>query len=128
MSRQAIRTDKGPTPIGPYSQAIVANGFVYVSGQTANDPATGKFAGGDAAAQTARIIDNLAAILSAAGASLTDVVKTTVFLHNIADFSAMNAVYAQRFGDAPPARSTIGGLDLPGGASVEIEAVAVLPS
>ncbi len=126
VTRQAVRTDKGPAPIGPYSQAIIANGFVFVSGQTALDPATGEFVQGDVSVQSGRVLDNVAAILAEAGASLSDVVKTTVFLHAIADFAAMNAVYAQRFGDIPPARTTVGGLELPRGALVEIEVVAAL--
>lgn len=125
-TRQSVRTDGAPAPIGPYSQAIIANGFVYVSGQTPLDPATGEMISGDIAAQTARVLDSLDAILTAAGSSLRQVVKTTVFLHSMADFAAMNAVYATRFGDMPPARSTIGGLELPRGAQVEIEVVALL--
>lgn len=126
--RQSVQSAAAPAPIGPYSQAIIANGFVFVSGQTPLDPATGEMISGDISAQTTRVIDNLAAILSAAGTSLQNVVKTTVFLHAMSDFAAMNAVYAARFGDTPPARSTIGGLELPRGAQVEIEVVAVLPS
>ena len=126
--RQPVQSSAAPAPIGPYSQAIIANGFVFVSGQIPIDPATGDLIGGDIAAQTARVLDNLTAILATAGSSLQNVVKTTVFLHAMSDFAAMNAVYAARFGDAPPARSTIGGLELPRGAQVEIEVVAVLPS
>jgi 2-iminobutanoate/2-iminopropanoate deaminase len=127
-NRQPVQSANAPAPIGPYSQAIIANGFVFVSGQTPLDPATGNMIDGDIAAQTAQVLDNLAAILSAAGSSLQQVVKTTVFLHSMADFGAMNAVYAARFGDIPPARSTIGGLELPRNAQVEIEVVAVLSS
>jgi len=126
INRQPVQSSSAPAPIGPYSQAIVANGFVFVSGQTPLDPATGDMIVGDIASQTAQVLDNLAAILTAAGSSLQNVVKTTVFLHSMSDFAAMNAVYATRFGDVPPARSTIGGLDLPRGAQVEIEVVAVL--
>jgi len=123
----AIYTDQAPAAIGPYSQAIVANGFLFISGQTPLDPATGQLIEGDLAAQTNRVLDNLGAILQAAGASFADIVKTTVFLHDMADFAAMNAVYAQRFPTAPPARSTVGNLNLPRGAQVEIEAIALLP-
>ena len=128
FNRQPVQAANAPAPIGPYSQAIIANGFVFVSGQTPLDPATGEMISGDIAAQTARVLDNLAAILAAAGTSLQNVVKTTVFLHAMSDFAAMNAVYAARFGEVPPARSTIGGLELPRNAQVEIEVVAILPS
>ncbi|MHB8628168.1 MAG: RidA family protein [Aggregatilineales bacterium] len=127
MTRQPIHTTDAPAAIGPYSQAIIANGFVFVSGQTPLDPASGVMVTGDVSVQTARALDNLAAILTAAGTSLANVVKTTVFLHSTADFAAMNIVYAARFGDTPPARSTVGGLELPRGALVEIEAIALLP-
>ena len=127
VPRKPIHTDHAPAAIGPYSQAIAANGFLFISGQTPLDPATGQLIEGDIAAQTNRVLDNLSAILEAAGASLADIVKTTVFLHDMDDFVAMNAVYAQRFPGAPPARSTVGNLNLPRGAQVEIEAIALLP-
>jgi 2-iminobutanoate/2-iminopropanoate deaminase len=127
MSRQVVRTEGAPRAIGPYSQAVVANGFVFCSGQIALDPATGELIEGDIAAQTERAIQNLRAVLEAAGSSLAHVVKTTVFLQDMADFAAMNAVYAQFFSENPPARSTIGNLALPRGARFEIEAIAVLP-
>jgi len=127
MSRQVIHTEGAPRAIGPYSQAIIANGFVFCSGQIALDPATGELIEGDVAAQTERAIQNLRAVLEAAGSSLAHVVKTTVFLQDMADFAAMNAVYGQFFGENPPARSTVGNLTLPRGARFEIEAVAVLP-
>jgi 2-iminobutanoate/2-iminopropanoate deaminase len=127
MSRQVVHTEGAPRAIGPYSQAIIANGFVFCSGQIALDPATGELIEGDVAAQTERAIQNLQAVLEAAGSSLAHVVKTTVFLQDMADFAAMNAVYAQFFGESPPARSTVGNLALPRGARFEIEAIAVLP-
>lgn len=127
MNRQTIHTDRAPSAIGPYSQAIVANGFVYCAGQVALDPSTMELKGADVAAQTEQALHNLSAVLEAAGTSLLNVVKTTVFLKTMADFQAMNAVYAKFFGDAPPARSTVANLELPRGALVEIECIAVLP-
>jgi 2-iminobutanoate/2-iminopropanoate deaminase len=127
MSRQVVHTEGAPRAIGPYSQAIIANGFVFCSGQIALDPATGELIEGDVAAQTERAIQNLRAVLEAAGSSLAHVVKTTVFLQDMADFAAMNAVYSQFFGENPPARSTVSNLVLPRGARFEIEAIAVLP-
>ncbi len=127
MNRQVVATENAPKAIGPYSQAIIANGFVYCSGQGPIDPATGKIVEGDVTAQTTQVLKNLSALLQAAGTSLGNVVKTTVFLHDIADFQAMNKVYSTFFGANPPARSTVGGNDLPLGILVEIEAVAVLP-
>src|SRR5512143_1406194 len=113
MSRQVVATEKAPKAIGPYSQAIIANGFVYCSGQGPMDPATAKLVEGDVAAQTTQVLKNLGALLAAAGTSLENVVKTTVFLHDIEDFQAMNKVYSTFFGANPPARSTVGGNDLP---------------
>jgi 2-iminobutanoate/2-iminopropanoate deaminase len=127
MSRQVVHTEGAPRAIGPYSQAIIANGFVFCSGQIALDPATGELIEGDVAAQTERAIQNLQAVLEAAGSSLAHVVKTTVFLQDMADFAAMNAVYGRFFSANPPARSTVGNLALPRGARFEIEAIAVLP-
>lgn len=127
MNRQKIHTDRAPGAIGPYSQAIVANGFVYCAGQVALDPTTMELKGTDVGAQTEQVLQNLSAVLEAAGTSLLNVVKTTVFLKTMADFQAMNAVYAKFFGDAPPARSTVANLELPRGALVEIECIAVLP-
>ena len=127
-SRQVIFTDNAPKPIGPYSQAIVANGFVYVAGQGPIDPAVGKIVEGGIVEQTAQVLKNLSAILAAAGTSLDQVVKTTVYLHAISDFPLMNKVYAEYFnGPTPPARTTVGDLDLPLGIQVEIEVIAVLP-
>ncbi len=128
MSRQVVFTDKAPKPIGPYSQAIVANGFVYVAGQGPIDPASGKVVEGGIVEQTAQVLKNLGAILAAAGTSVDQVVKTTVYLHAISDFPLMNRVYGEYFkGQNPPARTTVGDLDLPLGIQVEIEAIAVLP-
>jgi 2-iminobutanoate/2-iminopropanoate deaminase len=127
MSRQVVQTENAPRAIGPYSQAIIANGFVFCSGQIALDPTTGQLIEGDVAAQTERAIENLRAVLEAAGSSLAHVVKTTVFLRSMADFAAMNAVYERFFGENPPARSTVGNLELPRGAAFEIEAIALLP-
>ncbi len=127
MSRQVVHTESAPRAIGPYSQAILANGFVFCSGQIALNPATGELIEGDIAAQTEQAIKNLRAVLEAAGSSLAHVVKTTVFLHSMADFAAMNAVYGQFFSENPPARSTVGNLELPRGARFEIEAIALLP-
>src|SRR5262245_47435999 len=127
MTRQSVQTDRAPKAIGPYSQAIIANGFVFCAGQVAIDPTTGKLVEGGIGEQTAQAIKNVSAVLEAAGTSLQNVVKTTVFLHSLSDFQAMNKVYAEYFTAIPPARSTLGDLDLPLGAQVEIEAVAVIP-
>ena len=125
MSNSAIHTDLAPAAIGPYSQAILAGNTVYVSGQLPIDPATGAFAGEDIAAQTRQSLTNLKNILSAAGADLSDVVKTTVYLANIADFAAMNAVYGEFFTAPYPARAAFEVACLPKNALVEIECVAV---
>jgi 2-iminobutanoate/2-iminopropanoate deaminase len=127
MSRQVIHAENAPKAVGPYSHAIVANGFVYTAGQTGVDPATGQMVEGGVTGQTAQAIKNVKAILEEAGTSLDNVVKTTVYLHAISDFQAMNKVYAEYFPTNPPARTTVGDLDLPLGAQVEIETVAVLP-
>ena len=122
-----VQTAQAPAAIGPYSQGIVANGFVFTAGQIPLDPATMQLVGGDdAAAQTERVMQNLAAILEAAGASLGSVVKTTVFLKDMEDFGAMNEVYGRHFGDHRPARSTVQAAKLPKDVRVEIEAVAVV--
>jgi 2-iminobutanoate/2-iminopropanoate deaminase len=115
-----------PSAIGPYSQAIVAGGFVHCSGQIAIDPATGELVAGDVSAQTERVMKNLAAVLAAAGSDLARAVKCTVYLRTMGDFAAMNAVYARHFpGDAPPARATVAVADLPRGALVEIDCLAL---
>lgn len=124
--RERIQTDSAPQAIGPYSQAIRAGGFVFVSGQIAIDPATGQFAGGSVAEQTERVFKNLSAVLNAAGTSLDKVVKTTVFLADMKDFVEMNEVYAKFFAEAPPARATVAAAGLPRDARVEIEAVALV--
>ena len=120
-----IATPHAPGAIGPYSQAIVANGFVYTAGQIALDPATGQVVEGGITEQTTRVMANLKAVLEAAGSSFSQVVKTTVFLMDMADFTAMNEVYATAFGDHKPARSTVAVSGLPRGVRVEIEVVAV---
>ena len=124
MTRQAVSSEQAPAALGPYSQAIVAGGFVFCSGTAGIDPATGVAADG-IEAQTEQALRNLAAILEEAGSSLDRVVKTTVFLTDLGTFAAMNEVYARHVGDAPPARSTVEVSALPSGALVEIEAVAL---
>lgn len=122
---QQVRTEAAPAAIGPYSQGIIVNGLVYTAGQIPLDPATMELTGGDdVAAQTDRVMRNLAAILEAAGASLQSVVKTTVFLKDMNDFAAMNEVYGRHFGEHRPARSTVEVSRLPKDVRVEIEAVA----
>ena len=121
-----VETANAPAAIGPYSQGIIANGFVYTAGQIPLDPATMEIVEGDIAAQTKRVMESLKAILEQAGASLQTVVKTTVFLKSMDDFAAMNAVYAEYFGDHKPARSTVQAAKLPKDVNVEIEAVALV--
>ena len=123
--REVISTEKGPKAIGPYSQAIKANGFIFISGQTAFEPSTGKPIEGDTAKQTERIFENLKAILDAAGSSLDRVVKVSVFLQDMDDFSAMNEVYARYFSVDPPARSTVEVSRLPRDFLVEIDLIAL---
>ena len=123
--RDVIATKEGPQAIGPYSQAIRTNGFIFVSGQVAIDPANQQFIAGDVAAQTDRAIKNLAGILKAAGSSLEKVVRATVFLKTMSDFAAMNEVYGKYFGSAPPARSTVEVARLPKDALVEIDVIAL---
>ena len=122
-----IQTDKAPAAIGPYSQGIVAGGFLFTAGQIAIDPATMTVETGDCVVQTERVLQNLAAVLAQAGCSWGDVVKTTVFLQDMADFPRVNEVYARTLGDARPARSTVQVSALPRGVLVEIEAVAKVP-
>jgi 2-iminobutanoate/2-iminopropanoate deaminase len=124
--RETVTTNGAPAAIGPYSQAVKAGGFVFCSGQIPLDPATGKMVEGGIGEQTERVLRNLEAVLAASGAALPDVVKTTVFLADLADFPAMNRVYGTFFPDSPPARATIQAAALPAGARVEIEAVAGL--
>lgn len=124
--RTAVKTDKAPGAIGPYSQAIKAGGFVFVSGQVAIDPQTGQFVAGGVAEQTEQVLKNLSAVLEAAGSSLNQVVKTSVFLADMKDFTAMNEVYGKFFTGEPPARATVAAAGLPRDARVEIEVVALL--
>ncbi|HTP69245.1 MAG TPA: RidA family protein [Dongiaceae bacterium] len=124
--KDVVFTPRGPKPIGPYSQAVRANGFLFVSGQVGFDPQTGEFVGSDVRSQTERVLENLKAILEAAGVSLNHVVKTTVFLKDMNDFPAMNEVYAKFFSAAPPARSTVQAARLPKDALVEIDVIAAI--
>jgi 2-iminobutanoate/2-iminopropanoate deaminase len=124
--REIIHTEAAPAAIGPYSQGVRANGFLFVSGQIPIDPATGSFVAGGIAEQTKQSLENLKAILTAGGSSIEQVVKVTVYLKNIADFAAMNEVYAAVFGDSVPARAAFEVAALPKDALVEIEAVAVV--
>lgn len=121
---QQVQTDDAPQAIGPYSQAIVVDGMVYTAGQIALDPRTKEIVDGGIAEQTERVMQNLRAILEKAGASLGSVVKTTVFLSDMADFGPMNDVYARHFGNHRPARSTVQAAGLPRNVMVEIEAIA----
>ena len=123
--RDVISTPDAPKAIGPYSQAIKANGFVFISGQVAIDPATQQVINGDVAVQTERVLKNLGAILKAAGTGLANVVRSTVFLKNMGDFTAMNEVYGKYFTDAPPARSTVEVARLPKDVLVEIDVIAL---
>ncbi len=123
---QTIRTASAPAAIGPYSQGVIANGFLFTAGQIALDPATGDVVAGDVAAQSERVLQNLGAVLESAGASWSDVVKTTVFVRHMSDFPALNEVYARVLGSARPARSTVEVSGLPRGVLVEIELVAAI--
>ena len=128
MPRQTISTPDAPKAIGPYAQAVSATGrLIFCSGQIPLDPQTGEIVGaGDVREQTERVMQNLAAVLSAAGASFAQVTKTTIFLTDLQDFAAVNEVYAKHVGESPPARATVQVAGLPKGASVEIEAIAVV--
>jgi 2-iminobutanoate/2-iminopropanoate deaminase len=125
MTKRSVTSDKAPAAIGPYSQAIVAEPFIFAAGQTPLDPASGMLVAGGIEEQTARVLENLKAVLEAAGSSLDKAVKTTVFLTDMADFAAMNGVYARYFKGDFPARSTVAVAGLPKGARVEIELVAI---
>jgi 2-iminobutanoate/2-iminopropanoate deaminase len=127
MSTATVSTPGAPRAIGPYSQGIKANGLLFTAGQVGFDPESGELVDGGIAEQTHRVLQNIRAILRAGGTDLIHVVKTTVFLVDMADFALMNEVYAEFFGDHRPARSTVAVAALPRGARVEIEAVAVLP-
>jgi 2-iminobutanoate/2-iminopropanoate deaminase len=124
LSKQAISTSQAPAAIGPYSQAIRSGNLIFLSGQIPVDPETGHVVEGDAAVQTARVLRNLSVILDAAGSSLGQVVKATVYLRDMADFGKMNEVYARFFGDCPPARATVEVARLPRNVAVEIDLIA----
>ena len=126
MSVKIVHTDKAPAAIGPYSQGTIANGFLFTAGQIAIDPASGQVVSGDVVAQAERVMINLRAILDAAGVTWDDVMKTTVYLHDMADFPRVNEVYARALGSARPARSTVQVAGLPRSVLVEIDAVAVV--
>ena len=131
MQRNIVRTAEAPAAIGPYSQAVVVDAkagqrLIFCSGQIAIDPATGDVAGGDVDAQTRRVLDNLGAVLAAAGASFANIAKTTIFLANMDDFATVNATYAERFPHDPPARATVQAARLPRNALVEIDAIAIV--
>jgi len=128
MALKKISTDKAPSAIGPYSQGIIANGFLFTAGQIPLDPVAGKIVEGGIVEQTERVMQNLEEVLRAAGVSWGDVVKTTVYLHDLAHFPTVNEVYGKRLGDARPARSTVQVPALPRGALVEIDAIAVVAS
>ncbi len=126
MRHKVIETPQAPKAIGPYSQGILHGGYLFTAGQIALDPVTGSLTGGDVKTQTRRVCENLKAVLTAAGLSFRDVVKTTVFLASMDDFPALNEVYAEYFGEVKPARSTVAVASLPKGARVEIELVAAI--
>jgi 2-iminobutanoate/2-iminopropanoate deaminase len=126
VSVRIVHTEQAPAAIGPYSQAIVAGNFVYTAGQIPLDPATGQIVQGDVTVQTERVMRNLTAVLEAAGTNWANVVKTTVFLQDMADFPRVNEVYGRMIGDARPARSTVQVSALPRGVLVEIDAVALV--
>ena len=126
MTRSAVSTSRAPAAIGPYSQGIIADGFLFSAGQAAIDPTTGLLVEGGIEPETEQVIANLTAVLDAAGSSWNDVVKTTIFLVDMADFAIVNAIYGRAVGDPPPARSTVGVAALPKGARVEIEVIAHL--
>ena len=128
MPIKSLHTDRAPAAIGPYSQAVVANGFLFTAGQIALDPVTGQVVEGDVVAQTEQVFQNLGAVLASAGATWMDVVKSTVFLTDMRDFPRMNEVYARVMGDARPARSTVQVSALPRGVLVEIDVIAAIPS
>jgi 2-iminobutanoate/2-iminopropanoate deaminase len=127
VSLKIVHTEHAPAAIGPYSQGIVANGFLFTAGQIAIDPATGQVVTGNVGAQTERVMANLAAVLATVGATWKDVVKTTVYLHDMNEFPVVNEVYGKVLGDARPARSTVQVSALPRGVLVEIDAVVAIP-
>ena len=123
--KRIVKTDQAPAAVGPYSQAVIANGFVFAAGQIALDPGTAQLVPGDVRIQTKRVMENLSAVLAAAGSSMDKVVKTTVFLRDLNDFGPMNEIYGEYFRENPPARSTVQVAKLPRDAAVEIEVVAL---
>ncbi len=126
MSVKIVHTDQAPAAIGPYSQGIVVNGLLFTAGQIGIDPATGQVVQGDVVTQTERVMENLKAILDTVGATWMDVVKTTVYLHDMGDFPRVNEVYGKALGDARPARSTVQVSALPRGVLVEIDAIVAV--
>jgi 2-iminobutanoate/2-iminopropanoate deaminase len=126
MPREVVATDKAPQAIGPYSQAIAANGFLFCSGQIGLDPRSGQLVAGGVQVETERALENLKGVLAAKGLAMEDVVKTTVFLASMDDFKTMNEVYGKFFPQKPPARATVGASGLPRGARVEVECIAAL--
>lgn len=124
--KRVVRTDQAPSAIGPYSQAVIANGWIFAAGQVALDPRTGQLVLGDVRIQTKRVMENIKAVLAAAGSSMDKVVKTTVFLRDLNDFGPMNEIYGEYFQENPPARSTVQVAKLPRDAVVEIEVVALV--
>jgi len=127
VTSKIVHTEHAPAAIGPYSQGIVANGFLFTAGQIALDPATGQVVPGNVGVQTERVMTNLAAVIATVGATWKDVVKTTVFLQDMGDFPVVNEIYGRTLGDARPARSTVQVSALPRGVLVEIEAVVAIP-
>jgi len=126
VKRKIVKTDKAPAAVGPYSQGVKVGQFVFTAGQIAIDPAVGQIVAQDVAGQTHQVMDNLQEVLRQAGSDLDQVIKTTVFLQSMGDFGAMNTVYGSYFGNKPPARSTVEVAQLPLGALVEIEAIALI--
>jgi 2-iminobutanoate/2-iminopropanoate deaminase len=127
QNKEIIKTDKAPVPIGPYSQGIKANGFLFVSGQIGLNPSTRKLVEGGMEAETVQIMENIRAVLSAGGARMEDIVSTTIYLKNIEDFQKMNEIYGKYFSGNFPTRSTVGVSSLAGGANIEITVTALLP-
>ena len=125
MEKKVVQTDRAPEPVGPYSQAVIAGGFVFCSGQIALDTATGALIEGDIRQETARVMENLKGVLDSAGCSFDNIVKTTIYVRDMNDFSAINEVYGSFFSDDPPARATVQVARLPKDANVEIDCIAV---